>query len=48
MWRNDDGFADLEPDEIAALAALARQAIPTRPATHPGGLMLSAVAGVAR
>ena len=46
MWRNGEGFAYLEPGEIAALAALARQAIPTGPATHPRELMLAAVADV--
>ena len=48
MWRNGKGFIYLEPGEVAALAALARQAVPTGPATHPRELMLAAVADALR
>lgn len=44
MWRNGEGFAYLEPGEIAALAALARQSVPKGQPTHPRDLMLAAVA----
>ena len=46
MWRNGKGFIYLEPGEVAALAALARQAVPTGPATHPRELMFAALGDV--
>ena len=46
MLRKGKGIVYLEPGEIAALAALARQAAPKEPATHPRELMLAAVADV--
>ena len=36
----------LEPDEIAALADAARQAVPPGPALHPRDLLLKALAEV--
>ena len=46
MLRKGKGIVYLEPGEIAALAALARQAAPKGPATHPRALMLAAVSEV--
>ena len=46
MWRNGKGLVYLEPGEVAALAALARQAVPTGPATHPRELMFAALGEV--
>ena len=46
MWRNRKGFIYLEPGEVAALVALARQAVPEGAATHPRELMFAALGDV--
>lgn len=43
MWQSARGVY-LEPGEIAILADLARQAVPSGPAQHPKDLMLAALA----
>ena len=46
MWRSGEGFVYLEPGEVTALAALARQTVPEGAATHPRELMFAALGEV--